>query len=115
MENLKSQIREVKADLLAQMDGMKADLLGQIQGNTTTTWALFGAMITLYIATFVVVLAVYRNVRPRPEGSEERRRTVQEDVAAEIGKLLGPLREQLRELAEREERLEKQVMALSTQ
>ena len=114
VENLKSQIREVKADLLARMDGMKRDLQAQIQGSSTTMWALFGAMITLYIAIFVVVLAVYKNVRPRPEGAEEHRRTVQEDVAAEIGKLLEPLREQLRQLAEREERLEKQVMALST-
>lgn len=114
VENLKTQIREIKTDLQAQMNGMKTDLQAQIQGTSTTMWTLFGAMITLYLGIFVVVLAVYKNVRPRPEGAKERRRTVQEDVASEVGKVLGPLREQLRELAEREERLEKQVMALAT-
>ena len=125
VENLKTQIREIKTDLQAQMNGMKTDLQAQmngmktdlqaqIQGTSTTMWTLFGAMITLYLGIFVVVLAVYKNVRPRPEDAEERRRTLQEDVASEVGKVLEPLQKQLRELAEREERLEKQVMALAS-
>jgi len=96
-------------NLKVRMKESETSLLDRINRNTTTIWALFGALITLYVTILVIVLGIYKNVRPR---LQERPAGVlkEEDWTATLEKLLEPLRKEIREIAEREERLEKQVL-----
>ena len=107
IENVR--LKELETSLLTRMKETETNLLDRINRNTTTIWALFGALITLYVTILVIVLGIYKNVRPRlqeqPAGVPK-----EADWATTLEKVLEPLRKEIREIAEREERLEKRVL-----
>ena len=107
--NSQARMKEMETSLLTRMKETETNLLDRINRNTTTIWALFGALITLYVTILVIVLGIYKNVRPRLQ--EQPAGVLKEaDWATTLEKVLEPLRKEIREIAEREERLEKRVL-----
>ena len=108
IENVR--LKELEISLLTRMKETETSLLAQINKNTTTIWTVFGALITLYVTILLIVLGIYKNVRPRHQERPVEVGVPKEDWAVTLEKLLEPLRKEIREIAAREERLEKQVL-----